>query len=97
MLHSPQVERSVNGGVQKIFVFPNGYGASVIRHPFSYGGADDLWELAVVKFEDPSNPHRFRLTYDTPITDDVIGHLSDMEVEILLDRIKLLGGGVSGD
>ena len=33
---------------QKIYKFPNGYGASVIKGPYSYGGPDGLWELAVL-------------------------------------------------
>jgi hypothetical protein len=32
----------------------------------------------------------YSLTYDTPITDDVIGHLSQLEVDELLNRIEAL-------
>ena len=53
-------------GVQVVHEFPNGYGASVIRHDFSYGGKDGLWEMAVLKEGD--------LCYNTHITNDVIGH-----------------------
>ena len=72
-----------HGGKQYIFKFPNGFGASVIQHSFSYGGARGLWELAVL---DSAG----RLTYDTEITDDVIGYLSEDEVHETLNQIKKL-------
>ena len=31
-------------GVQHVYEFPNGYGASVIKHDYSYGGKSGLWE-----------------------------------------------------
>ena len=72
---------NVNGGTQRIYKFPNGYGASVIRHQGSYGFKNGLWELAVL---DSSGD----LCYSTPITDDVIGHLSDEEVILKLNEIR---------
>ena len=69
-------------GIQKVYKFPNGYGASVIRHKGSYGYSKGLWELAVL--EDGE------LCYDTEITNDVIGHLNDPEVDRLLRRIQQL-------
>ena len=73
-----------NSGVQATVIYPNGYEASVIRLTSylgagSYGHEDGLYELAVAK--DHS------LTYDTPITDDVIGHLSKRAVTKLLKDI----------
>ena len=62
--------------------YPNGYGASVVRGRLSYGGADGEYELAV--FKDGS------ICYDTPITDDVVGHLSPAQVTELLGRIVAL-------
>ena len=76
-------QRKLNGGVQKIYKFPNGYGASVVCSPYSYGGDMGLWEIAV--FDKEGN-----LTYETPITDDVIGHLNDDEVIEVLNKIKEL-------
>jgi hypothetical protein len=70
----------VNGGKQYVYKFPNGYGASVVKHGFSYGGKDDLWELAVLK--------EGELCYDTPITDDVLGHLTIGEVNETLELIQ---------
>jgi len=34
--------REVNGGVQKIYRYKNNYGASVVRHSFSYGNKEGL-------------------------------------------------------
>lgn len=73
--------------VQYIFKFPNGYGASVIKNPGSYGNHRDLWELGVLYFVDDEEWH---LCYDTEITDDVIGYLSDDKVCELLAKIKEL-------
>tara|TARA_B110001454_G_C12409131_1_gene304336 strand:- start:94 stop:387 length:294 start_codon:yes stop_codon:yes gene_type:complete len=69
-------------GLQKVYKFPNGYGASVIRHDGSYGGQRGLWEIAVTL-------HGI-LCYDTSITNDVIGHLNTEEVNKELQAIKEL-------
>lgn len=75
-------EKPVHGGVQRLFKFDNGYEASVVRHPYSYGGRNGLWELAVI--------HGGHLCYDTPVTPDVEGHLSWEAVEVLLEAINAL-------
>ncbi len=71
-----------NGGLQKRYQFPNGYGASVICHLGSYGGHLGLWELAV-------ELHGI-IVYDTAICADVIGHLKTVEVHKHLKAIKEL-------
>lgn len=65
------------------FKFENGYGASVIKHFGSYGYKDDLFELAVLD-------KNGNLCYDTPITNDVIGYLTNEEVLEYLERIRRL-------
>ena len=77
------------GGVQKLFRFPNGYGASVVQFPYSYGGDSGLWELAVIRYSGEDDD-AFSLAYDTPITDDVLGHLSERDVDALLDQVAAL-------
>lgn len=72
----------LNNGVRHIYKFDNGYGASVIKHDYSYGGRDGLWELAVLKDDE--------LCYTTPITEDVIGHLAWDTVENILTEIQEL-------
>ena len=62
--------------------FDNGYGASIVQSPYSYGGDDDLYELAILKNND--------ICYDTPITDDVIGYLSEEQVTDYLHQIQKL-------
>lgn len=50
----------------------------------------DKWELAVLLFDDEKAPNKYELDYDTPITDDVIGHLDDAQVRYLLEEIQNL-------
>lgn len=80
----PIREKSAHYGIQKIYKFDNGFFASVIRHSFSYGGDEGLWEIAVLSGSNQS------LDYSTPITDDVVGRLNDSQVENTLKRIAEL-------
>ena len=82
----PYKTKEANGGTQKLYKFSNGYGASVVNHDFSYTDSKDEWELAVIKWDKED----FVLVYDTGITEDVMGHLSDTEVEETLLKIKKL-------
>lgn len=72
-------------GIQYLFRFDNGYGASVVKHCGSYGSNKDLWELAVIHFDGPVSWH---IVYDTPVTGDVEGYLSDGDVRNLLNKIR---------
>ncbi len=67
--------------------YENGYGASVVIGPYTYGGEAGLYELAVLDGDG--------LCYETPITNDVIGHLKPSEVTELLQRIAALPQKVS--
>jgi hypothetical protein len=64
-------------------MFDNGYGASVVVGPYTYGGEDGLYELAVLD-------NNGKLTYDTPVTSDVEGYLSEEDVTKLLEQIQSL-------
>lgn len=70
------------GGIRATDSFTNGYGYSVIQADFSYGANEGLYELAVL--------HREDLCYDSGITDDVLGHLTEADVTALLQRIEAL-------
>ena len=82
-------------GFQKIYRFSNGYGASVVRFKLmggrygSYTDNETEFELAVLKFNSKNNKD-FKLVYDTPITEDVVGHLTEDGVEEKLQAIKVL-------
>lgn len=79
--------RSLNGGFQWRVLYPNGYGFSAVKHEFSYGHECDLWELAVLcKTENGA----WKLSYDTPITDDVLGWLSEEELVAAAEEIRSL-------
>ena len=70
------------GGVMSRIEFDNGYGASVVCTPFTYGGDKGLYELAVLKDDE--------LCYDTPITSDVIGYLRPEDVTDVMEKIQKL-------
>lgn len=86
----------IGEGVQKLYRFPNGYGASVVRFMIhipmaglvsgSYGSEEGKWELALIKFSD-ADDESFVLVYDHGY-DDVVGFLTDEEVESHLAQIK---------
>jgi hypothetical protein len=73
--------------VQALHFFPNGYGVSVVRFPGSYGYGLGLYEVAVIKGTDEED---FKLCYDTPITDDVLGNLSEEDVENTIQEVQSL-------
>lgn len=90
MAHKPQFERdhpAGMGSVQKVYSFPNGRGASVVRFRGSYGYHAGAWEIAVLAFKPDGD---YELDYSTPITNDVLGWQSDAEVEAVLDAIAQL-------
>lgn len=70
-------------GKQCVVQFPNGYGASIVQGPHTYGGSNGLYELAVLD-------KNGQLTYSTPITDDVLGYLTEEDIEKTLSDIKNL-------
>ena len=71
------------GGVQARIIFDNGYGASVVRSQYTYGGDKGLYELAVFGKDG-------HITYDTPITNDVIGYLRPEDVTDVMEKIQQL-------
>ena len=68
---------------QKVYRFDNGYGASVVWNPMSYGNRDGLFEIGVL---DAAG----NLVYDTPVTSDVVGFLDFAGVAETLEQIKNL-------
>ena len=72
---------AVMGGNQFRFTFPNGWGASVVRHPYSYGNESGLWELAVIGKDG-------HLNYKHKVAEfDVRGSLTEDDVSRLVAEI----------
>ena len=63
--------------------FDNGYGVSVVSHTYSYGGKKGLYEVAVLGSDGD-------LTYETPVTNDVIGYLSEKAVSEVMKQVQEL-------
>lgn len=70
-------------GIQALIEFKNGYGASVVKSQFSYGGSMGLYELAVLDKDG-------HIIYDTHITHDVLGYLNEDDVTDALVAIQRL-------
>ena len=70
-------------GKQARMTFENGYGVSVVSHTYSYGGKNGLFEIGVLD-KDGS------LTYDTPVTNDVIGYLTEEDVTDVMKQVQEL-------
>jgi hypothetical protein len=64
-------------------IFDNGYGISVVKGPYSYGGKLGLYELAVLDSDG-------YVCYDTLITSDVIGFLKPEDVSKHMIEIQEL-------
>ncbi len=64
-----------------VMEFPNGYGVSVLRGGPFYT-ENGTYELGVL--------HNGALTYDTPISDDVLGRLSREEVTEVMRKVQEL-------
>jgi hypothetical protein len=63
--------------------FDNGYGVSVVSHTHSYGGRSGLYEVAVLDKDG-------LLTYETSVTNDVIGHLTEEDVTNVMKQVQEL-------
>ena len=74
-------------GIQAIVKFKNNYGASIVKHSGSYGNKQGLYELAVIKYDENGD---WDIVYDTPITDDVLGYLTEDDVTNYLTQIEQL-------
>ena len=73
-------------GVKYRICFPEvGYGASVIKFYGSYGYEEDLWELALLSNRDGDG--KWRLKYTELVGDDVLGCLTDEQVNKILKFI----------
>lgn len=83
MLHGKEIH-------QRLYKFPNGFGASVVIGEMSHGYSQGLFELCVVKFKHDSE--EYDLCYTTTITDDTLGYLSESDVQKVLKRIENISG-----
>jgi hypothetical protein len=72
--------------IQKIYSFPNGYGASVIKGKYTYGGPEGLWEIAPWTNDEHEFIGRSLFAWD----DDVKGRLHDPDVHSILGKISRL-------
>ena len=74
-------------GIRYAICFPEvGYGASVIKLPGSYGYENDLWELALLS--NCNGTGDWHLEYTELVNDDVLGNLTDNEVNKVLKFIS---------
>lgn len=78
-------------GIAARHFFPNGHGVSVVQFttPYgfgSYGAEEKLYELAVIKGVEEN----WEICYDTEVTNDVIGYLTEDQVSGVLMKVETL-------
>ncbi len=66
---------------QAVMNFDNDYGISVINGKGAYCGLN-TFEVAVL--------YKDALTYNTDITDDVIGYQNESDIDVIMERIQKL-------
>ncbi len=76
------VEDNINW-IRAFMKFDNGYGVSVVKSDYSYGGRSGLYELAVLDSDGD-------VCYNTHITDDVLGFLKPEDVSKHMIEIQEL-------
>jgi len=79
---------NITGATQRIYKFPNDYGASVIWGG-SFIGSDPTapYEVAVIQFTEGDH---YYLDYSTPLGRDVFRYQNEEQVRDLLKQIKNL-------
>lgn len=70
------------GGTHAKHGFDNGFGVSVITGSLFYTSAEGPYEVGIL--------HNDKLTYDTDITDDVLGYQTEADVTAILARVEAL-------
>ncbi len=72
------------GGIMSRIYFENGYGASVVKGPYTYGGKIGLYELAVLNNEGD-------ICTNTSVSEDgIVGYLREEDVSEVMIRIQNL-------
>jgi hypothetical protein len=80
---------NIDGATQRIYRFPNNYGASVIwgvDMTMLRADSDKPYEVAIIRFVDEGD--HYYLDYSTPLADDVFGYQNEEQVRDLLKQIK---------
>lgn len=70
-------------GIKTTLHFDNEYGISVVRHKYSYGSGLGLYEMAIMNKDND-------IVYDTPVTDDVLGYLTENDVSNYMIKVQRL-------
>lgn len=72
---------------RKKFKFDNGYGLSVVCNTGSYGNNEGFFEAAILDYSQDVDG---KITYNTPVAEDVIGWLDFSDVADLIEKVKAL-------
>lgn len=77
----------VQGDYREQVIFPNGYGVSIIRNQYSYGGKSGLFEVAVLDSDG-------ELCGPTPVMEDVEGWLDVQSVLRIMQKVADLPAAI---
>jgi hypothetical protein len=69
-------------GGRAVVTFPNGFAASIVMGKDFYASPAQPYEIAVLD--------RSGISYNTPVTDDVLGHLTENAANQILREVEAL-------
>lgn len=73
-------------GIYAYELFDNNFGVSVIKNPYSHGGKQGLYEVAVIYMSPEMKESQIH--YNNPVAQgDVIGRLTEDEVSDVMERV----------
>lgn len=76
-------------GLHYLIYFPNNHLVSVIKHRYSYGSEDDLFEVAIEKYNSEEKDYKVTLVPDI-LDAESVGYAPEIQIMAICEQVSLL-------